>query len=159
MRVRGDGCQCRLVRFPKPNHFASSLARERNSLTARCQQGATPQHQPGPLQNLRECGRARAIFLLNAMYGQSRKLPSSLAPFMVHHLPFQTPLKGMSFGNKQSWRPHLTGGVLWFLKMSHVFKRRGCSVVAPQPLPPGSVQAPALSLPTGRLFPLFFADS
>lgn len=37
---------------------------------------------------------------------------------VVSCLPFQTPLKGTSCGDRRSWEPLLTGGELRFLKMT-----------------------------------------
>lgn len=101
MRVRGVGCQCLRVPFPKPNHFASSSARVRDSLITRCQpRGVGGCHTPKPAWATLPSKRAREGqgHFPAPRNGQSREPPSDLAPFVVHHLPFQTPPKGSTLG-------------------------------------------------------------
>lgn len=98
MRVRLAGCHCRLVRiFRDRVTFASSLSCWRDSLTTWCQ---TPKSPRVPWQSQRErAGQGCCPALENP---QRRNDASQVILFVVRHLPFQTPPKGLSFGNRQT---------------------------------------------------------
>ena len=111
-------CYCRWSVFQDRVTFASSSLMWEILSPLGANQCPNSSSTRGPLVIPARAGEPGLLPCLWQLQLAKENTASYVVILVLSRLPFQTPSKGTSCGDGRSWGPLLTGGKLWFLKMT-----------------------------------------
>ena len=123
-------CHCRWSVFQDRVTFASSSRMWEILSPLGANQCPNSTSIRGPLVIPARVGEPGLLPRLWQLQPAKENTASYVVILVLSRLPFQTPLKGTSCGDRRSWGPLLTGGKLWFLKMTNGCPSRYCARAA-----------------------------